>query len=946
MTSEQPARVLVVADDEQTVSAIREALGTDGVLVGARHLDAAFAALQEQAFDHVLLLPAMAGEESTLLQRLREVTPQARIVLLDDASWETVARALPNLLRPLPGDGSRAPDSSGGLDVRTGGAGSRSRDVGSLSGDAGTSSEHGAFPSAAREREAAREVERTRQALRFVAGLSRVLSPSLTEDGVVAALGPLVVPAVADRCVLDLVDLSESRVSQRLRRILVFPEPSDEAEARALRSAVPERDSEDQSGPLARLETYGCWSREGSADLGELLGDSRFASALRALDLTAVARVPVIGTEGQVGIMTVARTRPGRPFDTLDQEILSSIADHLSVALENARRVSAEREARSEAERATERMRRVQTVTASLSQALLPERVAEVVVTQGIGALGASAGLVMRLDESGTSLRLLRAVGYASDALEAYQNLTIDAPFPLSTAVRRREAVWIESPREWTRAYPDGPLARTHVLGEAWAAIPLLANDQTIGVLGLSFPHARHFDDAERGFVSLLADQCAQALLRAAYYEGEWDAQRRLAVLADASKAFATFSLDLPVVLETITRGVAEELGGGCIIFCPSLDESPYDVSGVYHPDDRARERLREALTAHPLRADVGLVGEVLRSGAGVLEPLLTPERARELLFPNDPDLPGELEISGLVAVPLRAWGRLLGVLVVWREARGHAYTRRDESLLEDLADRAALAIDNARHYYDARNAIRVRDEFLSVAAHELKTPLTSLRATAQLELRRLERDGGLDPARVKRGYQIIDQQSAKLARLTGQLLDVSRLELGKLELETDDVDVASLIRDMVDEARGRAERHCLAYAGPERLDMVADPVRLEQVVANLIDNAIKYSPNGGDIVVEVALVGDDQVRISVTDSGVGIAPEHREHIFDRFYQAHVERHYTGLGLGLYVCREIIERHGGTISAEFPEAGGTQFVVWLPRAARASGDPESSETRP
>lgn len=316
-----------------------------------------------------------------------------------------------------------------------------------------------------------------------------------------------------------------------------------------------------------------------------------------------------------------------------------------------------------------------------------------------------------------------------------------------------------------------------------------------------------------------------------------------------------------------------------------------------------------------------------------LLEPVLAPERARELLFPDSSELPGGLGITGLVAVPLRAWGRILGVLVVWREAKGPAYTRRDEALLEDLADRAALAIDNARHYKDARTAIRVRDEFLSVAAHELKTPLTSLRATAQLELRRLERDGGLDPARVKRGYQIIDQQSAKLARLTGQLLDVSRLELGKLELETDEVDVAALIRGMVDEARGRADRHSLAYDGPERLMMVADQMRLEQVVANLIDNAIKYSPNGGGIVVEVAPDGDDQVRIAVTDGGVGIAPEHREHIFDRFYQAHVERHYTGLGLGLYVCREIIERHGGTISAEFPEVGGTRFVVRLPRTA-------------
>jgi signal transduction histidine kinase len=205
-----------------------------------------------------------------------------------------------------------------------------------------------------------------------------------------------------------------------------------------------------------------------------------------------------------------------------------------------------------------------------------------------------------------------------------------------------------------------------------------------------------------------------------------------------------------------------------------------------------------------------------------------------------------------------------------------------------------------------------------------------------------------------------VDMQARKLGDLVTRLLDVSRITSGRLTLEPIETDLAALVRGAADAARARTERHELIVDAPETLRATGDPVRLEQVVTNLLENAIKYSPGGGAI--EVVLRTDDHlsvaederssavgrrssgggserggcVTLSVRDHGTGIPPEARDRIFDRFYQAHGAGHLSGLGLGLFISREIVDLHGGAIRAEFPEDGGTRIVVTLP-AAQVSG---------
>jgi signal transduction histidine kinase len=249
---------------------------------------------------------------------------------------------------------------------------------------------------------------------------------------------------------------------------------------------------------------------------------------------------------------------------------------------------------------------------------------------------------------------------------------------------------------------------------------------------------------------------------------------------------------------------------------------------------------------------------------------------------------------------------------------------------------RSGLATTNARlraEITERRRGEALRDEFLSIAAHELKTPLTSLRGFAQLLLRQLDRDELPDAVRLRQALSAIDQQSAKLARLVSQLLDVSRVDAGKLVLDRKVSDIVGLVEDVVATARVNTYRHEFAVRAPSVALALVDPLRLEQVLRNLVDNAIKYSPDGGPIEIEVSKSRETGVRVSVADHGLGVPRRDRPHIFERFHQAHGERRLGGMGLGLYISRQIVDLHGGTLQAEYPRGGGTRLVLVVPVGA-------------
>jgi signal transduction histidine kinase len=306
------------------------------------------------------------------------------------------------------------------------------------------------------------------------------------------------------------------------------------------------------------------------------------------------------------------------------------------------------------------------------------------------------------------------------------------------------------------------------------------------------------------------------------------------------------------------------------------------------------------------------------------------------------------LGITSVLSVPLRSRDQVLGALTFIHGRPDRHHDAQDQRVAEDLARRAALALDNARLYDEAQAAVRVRDEFLTVASHELRTPLTPLQLTLATLARELWRDGiAAHDARARHHLDMARTQVRKLTGLVGALLDVGRLNHGRLMLELAEMDLGEVLREVADwfalEAAKAGSKLKLEYS--EDTHGIWDRLRLEQIVTNLLSNAIRYG-TGRDIHARAVDLGD-QVQLTVRDEGIGISPKDQERIFGRFERAVSGRHYGGLGLGLYITRNLVEAMGGRIQVESRPKEGSTFIVTLPRAGpRTESEAAESTSRP
>ena len=402
----------------------------------------------------------------------------------------------------------------------------------------------------------------------------------------------------------------------------------------------------------------------------------------------------------------------------------------------------------------------------------------------------------------------------------------------------------------------------------------------------------------------------------------------RMEAQAEASRAFSS-GLDEQATLETVARRLCELIGDGSLIRLVSADGRWLVPAALHHPDPRRGALRREVLAAAPQRIDEGITARVLATG----ETLRIPELTREFIHAQmKPEYWPYLEgASSMLIAPLARRGQVFGHLTLTRDLGGPGYTREDETLLDDLAHRAAQAIENARLYGQAQAAVVARDEFLSIASHELRTPLTSLRLALENLRRVVSRDGlPCGPGTpIDRVLTASERAGLRLEKLVEALLDVSRIHMGRLELDLTEVELGAVVAEA---AASVADE--LAQAG-SRLDIrgeavtgLWDPLRLGQVVVNLLANAAKY---GAGKPVEVRYGSQDgQAFLQVRDQGIGVAEVDQRHIFERFERAVSSQNYGGLGLGLYIVKRIVEAHGGTIRVESVPDEGATFLVELP----------------
>jgi signal transduction histidine kinase len=431
-------------------------------------------------------------------------------------------------------------------------------------------------------------------------------------------------------------------------------------------------------------------------------------------------------------------------------------------------------------------------------------------------------------------------------------------------------------------------------------------------------------------------------------------AQQRLSFLLEASTLLAS-SLDYEVTLQNVSMLAVHKLSDWCSIHL--IDEEaekegkdPYRLPllqvAIAHKDPAKVDwglRLQKELNQrYPYNPDAPTgIPCVIRTGNPELYPVINEELIRAST--SDEELIRvmlEINYCSIMLVPLKVREKVIGCIqLVNTETRRH-FNEQDLELAQDLARRAAMAIDNARLYREAQRAIKIRDEFLSVAAHELKTPISSLKGYSQLISRRFSRRGEIETERLVKMVEVINRQSDKLNYLVSQLLDKTRLEAGRLELKCRLTNIAELVEEAITSARilqpetkEREHNLQLILASDEPFLAYVDPVRFEQVITNLLSNAIKYSPEGGQVDIKLTIEDSPQgklLKLSVRDYGLGVPEEHRSRLFERFYQAIHSSQNIGMGLGLYISQQIVLLHGGNIEAIFPPDGGACFVVSVP----------------
>ncbi len=892
-------------------------------------------------------------------------------------------------------------------------------------------------------------------------------------------------------CALDH-DVNQ-RLAASLAREIAARSEAEAAEAR-LRAVI-------EASPLAivSLDVDGrvtSWNAAAESIFGwsedEVLGrpsptvDPSDREASQAVRRDVLAGNPITGLErrrrrkdGSTVDVTISTApyfdRDGRPLGTV---VLAE--DDTSRRRQERERIellAAERDARERAEATASHIARLQSISAALSEAYTPPEVADVILTQGIAALGASAGSIYRWDTETEELHMVAAVGYQVEMLERFAHLSVDAPLPIARTVATRQPLWIESRAQWERMFEVVRPARGGDHTGASASIPLLAKGAVLGAIGLSFEDTRTFDEDERQFALSLTQQCAQALDRARLYEAERmararaeTAQHRFEFLAQASITLSS-SLDYATTLASVARLAVPHIADWCSVNMVNGD-GVIELLAVAHIDPEKVALAQELTKRYPVQPDDPTgVAKVIRSG----EPEYTPFVPDELLArsTSDPErlaIYRELGLVSVMIVPLLARGSVLGALTFVSSDPARLFSESDLMLATDLARRAAIAVDNARllraaeksalereailgqiadgiviadargtpifanakarellgrdetdtgppDYFDIlgafgpngepipeaerllvratrkketivnedvlircrdgreaivecsatpvigdggetiggvvsfrdvtsqRTLVRQKDDFLSAAAHDLKTPLTTIKGLAQILHRRAERADTEDTRLLLHGLERINTTSTRMSGLINELLDVSRIHMGgTLDLVVSEVDLTTLLERVIEEQQHTTELHSVELERPEvALTGHFDEARIERAFANLLSNAITYSPGGGRVTVRVDVedaLGSTAV-IAIEDEGVGIPEDDLPHVFDRFHRgSNVAGRIPGTGIGLAGARDIFHQHGGNIIVRSREGHGTTFVVRLPLRRSDDGGEE------
>jgi signal transduction histidine kinase len=486
--------------------------------------------------------------------------------------------------------------------------------------------------------------------------------------------------------------------------------------------------------------------------------------------------------------------------------------------------------------------------------------------------------------------------------------------------------------------FPDARSLHQLSMGRSVLAMPLLREDVAIGSIVIRRTEVRPFSDKQIALLKTFADQAVIAIENVRLFQ-ELEARTReltqsvgeLRALGEVGQAVSS-TLDLQTVLSTIVRHAVQlsRTDGGVVYeYHEAAEEFHLRASHLMEAE------VVEALQATPVRPGQGATGRA----ATMRAPVQLPDILNEQEYTGSKVRPvfARLGYRSVLAVPLLRESRILGALTVWRKQAG-SFSSEVVNLLQTFATQSALAIQNARLFREIEDksrqieaANRHKSEFLANMSHELRTPLNAIIGFSEVLQERMF--GELNEKQAEYTDDILTS-GRHLLSLINEILDLSKVEAGRMELELATFDLPLAIDNARTFVRERATKHGinLDVTVDERLgDFVGDERKIKQILLNLLSNAVKFTPEGGRIGIK-ARQGDGSVEISVSDTGIGIAPEDQAKIFEEFRQvggdyAHKKE---GTGLGLTLAKKFVELHGGKIWVESEVGKGSTFTFTLP----------------
>jgi two-component system, NtrC family, sensor kinase len=646
--------------------------------------------------------------------------------------------------------------------------------------------------------------------------------------------------------------------------------------------------------------------------------------------------VPLVREGVALGTITARRSEV-RPFSDQEIKLLETFADQAVIAIENVRLFRELQASNRELTTALD----TQTATSDILRVISRSQtdvqpVFDAILGSAVRLLRGYSGLVTRIAGDRIEVAALTSTDDAGDAAaRALFPQSHQSDGPHAQAMRDRAPINITDAQTDPRV-PEAERGNARARGfRSWVMVPLLRHDEAAGTIGVTRREPGGFTDDEIGLLKTFADQAVIAIENARLLT-ELQARTQeltrsvgeLRALGEVGQAISS-TLDLQTVLSTIVAR-ATQLSGTAAGVIYEYDEQ----REIFEP--RATERLEgdivQMLVATPVRKGQGATGRL----AEVLEPIQLADLrdiAEQIPVRNVLLTAG---YRALLAVPLVRENHLIGGLTVFRKTAGE-FAPEVVELLKTFATQSALAIQNARLYRELADkshqlevASQHKSEFLANMSHELRTPLNAIIGFSEVLTERMF--GELNEKQ-EEYLKDIYASGTHLLSLINDILDLSKIEAGRMELELTDFDLPTAIDNALMLVRERAGRRSITLRTSidDRLGRIqADERKVRQVVLNLFSNAIKFTPEGGRIEVG-AVPKDGTVEVSVSDTGVGIAPEDQEAVFEEFRQVGTAaKKVEGTGLGLTLCRKFVELHGGKIWVKSQVGVGSTFTFTIP----------------